>query len=408
MTTEFLYENFCRALDLRPDADTIICVGPDIQILPDTIQSALRLMEQDKADALFLCHGLRHCIYRESAVQIEEASAEDRPALIERGSMLLDRKHPPNWGYFETDFCIVKRTARVQQFLQIWESLGGDAVSLPTAMLAARSARWMATSRLDLADKTQFVLSGALTRRYGQCADHVALVEPCRGRATRTNEQAEELRESAGMPFEQINVVDGDPEVAQSLLLQGRVRTILHEERQGYWKAMVTGTHATRAKYLVNLANDLMPGKHWLKRALTVFKSRFEGPDKDGDGVVGFNDGLHEAGHSSHFVINRKYLEKLGGWPVWYDHNFGDTEICARAQAEGKYEKAPYAVLYHRHWITGGKKIFDETYAEATRSMDADSRLFELRKNFGWPHPNRPEDTAKFAACMNMSKVRLP
>jgi hypothetical protein len=101
---------------------------------------------------------------------------------------------------------------------------------------------------------------------------------------------------------------------------------------------------------LVNLANDLIPGMHWLARAVTAYRSAFGA----GDGMIGFNGDSHEVNHSCHFLISRSLLERYGGWPTWYDHNYGDTELCQRAIADRCYGKAPWALLFHDHPYFGG------------------------------------------------------
>ena len=107
-----------------------------------------------------------------------------------------------------------------------------------------------------------------------------------------------------------------------------------------------------------NLANDLLPGQHWLQRAVAAYAATFG----DGPGLLGFNDGHHETEHSCHFLISRMLLDDYGGWPVWYDHNYGDTELCQRAIADGLYAKAPWATLFHDHPYFGGDD--DSVYAE--------------------------------------------
>ena len=95
----------------------------------------------------------------------------------------------------------------------------------------------------------------------------------------------------------------------------------------------------------------------------------------DGPGLLGFNDGHHETEHSCHFLISRTLLDDYGGWPVWYDHNYGDTELCQRAIADGLYAKAPWATLFHDHPYFGGD---DDAYTpRGGQGSDQDLALFE-------------------------------
>src|SRR6266508_467020 len=99
--------------------------------------------------------------------------------------------------------------------------------------------------------------------------------------------------------------------------------------------------------------------------------------------MIGFNDGHHGVEHSCHFLISRDLLARYGGWPVWYHHNFGDTEICQRATQDGCYAKAPWATLYHDHPYSGGDD--DDVYREGRTQVDRDHALFMRRKQQGWP-----------------------
>ena len=104
----------------------------------------------------------------------------------------------------------------------------------------------------------------------------------------------------------------------------------------------------------------------------------------DGPGLLGFNDGHHETEHSCHFLISRTLLDDYGGWPVHFDHNYGDTELCQRAIADGLYAKAPWATLYHDHPYFGGED--DAVYAEGRARAEQDRLLYEDRRMRGWPN----------------------
>jgi GT2 family glycosyltransferase len=118
---------------------------------------------------------------------------------------------------------------------------------------------------------------------------------------------------------------------------------------------------------------------HWLRRAVDAYDATFHG----GEGLMGFAGDSHEVGHSCHFLIGRSLLESLGGWPVWYDHNFGDTELCQRAIKRGAYAKAPWALLYHDHPYWGGTD--DDIYAAGRARASADELLYQERRQAGWP-----------------------
>jgi len=225
----------------------------------------------------------------------------------------------------------------------------------------------------------------------------IAAIMPCRGRPEQTVRNVNRLLATAGdVEWRLTLVVDGDPELYEWMfdkLPQG-VDSICSvtwstkppTQRVGYWGALKTGSewlNNTNAPLLVNLANDLLPGQHWLQRAYSAYAQTFG----DGPGMVGFNDGHHETEHSCHFLISRSLLDRYGGWPTWYDHNFGDTELCQRAIADRLYAKAPWATLFHDHPYFGGDD--DRVYQEGRAQSERDGRLYDERRKRGWPTINR-------------------
>lgn len=210
---------------------------------------------------------------------------------------------------------------------------------------------------------------------------NVAAILPCRGRLAQTVRNVRRLLATAGYRDWRLTCIGGEDEadVLRACGQEGaHVRYMLGHTRLTYWQALAEETALTDAPLLCNLANDLLPGQHWLRRAVEAYHATFG----DGDGLLGFNDGHHPVGHSCHFLISRALLARYGGWPTWYDHNFGDTELCARAIADGCYAKAPWATLYHDHVYFGGED--DAVYAEGRALQDRDYRLFEHRRAHGW------------------------
>ena len=223
----------------------------------------------------------------------------------------------------------------------------------------------------------------------------VAAIMPCRGRAEQTIANVRRLLATAGYEHWRLVLVsDGDKEV-YDVLGMASVRDRIPRDHfaeligpdnkgqiphRGYWRSLELGAMAQpNATHLVNLANDLIPGRHWLARGVAAYRARFG----DADGLMGFNDGLHGPEHSPHFLISRGLLERYGGWPTWYQHNFGDTELCRRAQQDGCYGKAPWAVLFHDHLENGAAD--DAIYQEGRAGYERDARLFEERRRAGWP-----------------------
>lgn len=213
----------------------------------------------------------------------------------------------------------------------------------------------------------------------------IAAIMPCRGRAEQTVRNVKRLLSTAGMQqgmhtWQLICVIDRDPEVNDALARADVPIWRVEGHKRGYWNGLVLATAMwPEFDLLLNLANDLLPGQHWLQRSLAAYRATFG----DGQGMVGFNDGHHETEHSCHFLISRSLLDDYGGWPVWYQHDYGDTELCQRAIADGLYVKAPWAVLYHDHPFFGAENM-DAVYQEGRASSEQDRQIYERRKMNGW------------------------
>lgn len=210
---------------------------------------------------------------------------------------------------------------------------------------------------------------------------HVAAILPCRGRREQTARLIPRLLRTASYADWQLWCIGGVDEY--DVLLEcgnAGAHTFLEMDRPRltYWEALAEGSDMTDAPLLCNLANDLLPGQQWLARAVAAYQRTFG----DGDGLLGFNDGHHPVSHSCHFLISRTLLARYGGWPVWYDHNFGDTELCARAIEDRRYAKAPWATLFHDHPMFGGED--DAVYAAGRAMFDRDRRIFAERQRNGW------------------------
>ncbi len=143
-----------------------------------------------------------------------------------------------------------------------------------------------------------------------------------------------------------------------------------------YWYALHEATkNLPDDALVVNVANDVLPCVQWLRRAVDAYTER-------GDILIGFNgDGyIH---HACHFLISMKYLRSLGGWPIWYHHNFGDTELCIRSIMNNRFFKHPWAVLFHNHPIVSGAKT-DTVYTEGSVTYQQDQAMYERRRNAQW------------------------
>lgn len=216
----------------------------------------------------------------------------------------------------------------------------------------------------------------------------IAAILPCRGRHEQTVVNIRRLLATASYPFDLIAVGGTDERVLLDTLEELGVPVVRASvPRLTYWQALALATAETNATHLIGLANDLLPGMHWLRRAAEAYAAEFG----SGPGLLGFNGDSHEVGHSCHFLIARSLLDRYGGWPVWFDHNYGDTELCQRAIADGLYAKAPWALLYHDHVYWGAAD--DAVYQEGRAQAEKDQQLYEYRRRRGWPSAAPTEST---------------
>lgn len=208
----------------------------------------------------------------------------------------------------------------------------------------------------------------------------VAAIMPCRGRTEQTVTNVRRLLATAGDVDWRLWCV-GSKEDGRLLekIADMSVNTITCPDPRTYWQALSEVSDPNATLYAC-LANDLLPAPQWLARAVEAYHRRFG----DTPAMVGFNGDGHGPEHSCHFLIHRDLLTRYGGWPVWYHHNFGDTELCQRAIQDGLYAKAPWAILYHDHPISGAQS--DQVYQEGSSRFDEDRRLFQERQRRGWPN----------------------
>jgi hypothetical protein len=206
----------------------------------------------------------------------------------------------------------------------------------------------------------------------------VTCILPCRGRLEQTVTVATKLQSAAGDVPAEWWAVGGseDAETVRALRELGWQHWVGEEPRLTYWQALAKATKHSQGPLLCALANDLDPAPGWLRAGLSAYFARFG----QRGGLMGFAGDGHGAHHACHFLIGRAFLAELGGWPhEHYDHNFGDTELCERAQALGRYGKATRAVLNHLH-AGRGLAPRDAVYDEGRRRWEQDKLTYQRRR----------------------------
>lgn len=205
-----------------------------------------------------------------------------------------------------------------------------------------------------------------------------------KGRAAKSVACITRLLSTADAPFHIVVVTDDDPEAAAAIGAevpgwQGCVSLIELPKRGGYWHAVSVGANAQQEfSHVLNLANDLLPGRQWLSRAIEAYLDAF-GKEP---AILGLNDGVHPGTHAGHFIAHRELLQAWYGddlYPFkYYTHLYGDNEIVERAHALGRFGVCPWSVLYHDHVANGGAN--DAVYELGHESLKPDYAAYKSRK----------------------------
>ena len=156
---------------------------------------------------------------------------------------------------------------------------------------------------------------------------NVMVVMPIYGRKEQSVEAMRRLINTAS--YSAVYVAVGGVAQVDTIDLCGRIagvqRHVASPENCTYWEALHYATqNASDDTLVVNVANDVLPAAHCLLRAMEWYNAAQ-------DTMVGFNGDGHGDQHACHFLISMRRLRSYGGWPLWYYHNFGDTELCTRA-----------------------------------------------------------------------------
>lgn len=212
----------------------------------------------------------------------------------------------------------------------------------------------------------------------------VLAILPCRGRKDITIECVKRLKYTSELKYNLVTVSGKeDSNIVYETEKYGAIPLVSPKPKLTYWEALQYATEKhTNEPLIANLSNDILPGKEWLRRGLIAYDKQI---GRDNIGMVGFSGDSHGGEHACHFLIHRTLLSRYGGWPVWYKHNFGDTELCSRAIKDNIFYKDPWALLFHNHAYFYGQERDDNVYREGRQYEKRDEDLFYQRKALNWP-----------------------
>jgi len=228
----------------------------------------------------------------------------------------------------------------------------------------------------------------------------VSICLPTTGRAQAAVDCVARCLDTApAWPIEVCCAVDVDKESAVLLdaFLGGYAGDNLHgwairysDHYQGQPAAWNAALQASHGEYVVFAADDLYWGAGWLDAAMACMATL-----PDGGGLVGFND-LHRTNamrrESTHYLASRRFvIEHLNGC-IGFPHYKGacnDSEACGRARQVGLYVPCYDAVVEHRHYNHGLRKM-DATDQMWHASKRKSLGEFRRRAQAGFPNDFEP------------------
>jgi hypothetical protein len=164
-------------------------------------------------------------------------------------------------------------------------------------------------------------------------------------------------------------------ETARLLVKQAGMRTrifvVMDHERQGFVKTFNDTAARLSAKYIVYLAEDVYPGRNWLKLARDKLR-------KSGKGLLAINDGKWRGRIASYGMIRTAWAKKLyGGPPMYpgYRNHFVDNELTVIARASEQFVYSPSSVLLE----IDDDKIFQRSKVTQIKHHPSDRSLFKAR-----------------------------
>jgi hypothetical protein len=161
----------------------------------------------------------------------------------------------------------------------------------------------------------------------------------------------------------------------------------INEGARNYSGAANTGYRQTEAPYLFAGADDIRFGPDWDTNAL----ERMD----DWVMVVGTNDGLNpyvgQGLHATHYLIDRRYLDQIGGTVdggpgsflhEGYGHQYTDTEFIGTAKARARFRPCLDSTVEHLHAYSQhpDRAAPDATTVKAFATANDDSALYDQRR----------------------------
>lgn len=183
-------------------------------------------------------------------------------------------------------------------------------------------------------------------------------------------------------------------ETARLLVKQAGMRThvyiVMDRERQGFVKTFNDTAARLSATYVVYLAEDVYPGRAWLKLARGALH-------KSGKGLCAINDGKWRGSIASYGLMRTAWAKELYGGSLFhpgYRDHVADTELTIIAKATEQFVYAANSVLVE----IDPDKVFQAKKVYAMKSHPPDRALLNERFDNGFDGAVTPENLAPIRA----------
>lgn len=213
----------------------------------------------------------------------------------------------------------------------------------------------------------------------------IDLLIPTYGRAHKIADIHANVKASMSSYYYLWFVVEADDTDTLSAVYAEGLVPIINDRTRSYSGAINKGYLGTAGQYVFAGADDLEFTPAWDQIALARMQNDVM--------VVGTNDRYNPSVlsgvHATHYLVNRDYLDKVGGCVdegpksfLWegYTHNYCDTEFIATARHRGVFVPCLDSVVKHLHWSIGLSEK-DATSVKGQESFWQDDAKYNARSH---------------------------
>lgn len=213
----------------------------------------------------------------------------------------------------------------------------------------------------------------------------IDILIPTLGRPDKLAAVAQNIDENTEAEHRVVFIVEAHDTDSIAAIKALGLEPVVNFRSENYAGAINSAYDETDGDLLFAAADDLNFHAGWDSECLALRDGWF--------GVIGTNDWLNpyvQAGsHATHYLVERAYLDEIGGvvdvgpgsfLPECYDHNFTDTEFIGTAKMRARFRPCLTSIVEHMHALAGKAEV-DETYQRSVREFEADSALYDERRD---------------------------